>query len=87
MIRSLVATMSLAAFARGAVPEEAQTGAAKLFESYVALEAAFDPAVADLYSDAAKSRIQGITLMDAHEFFMEPGPAPGGGASKGRTRA
>jgi hypothetical protein len=54
MIRSLVAAMSLAALAIGAVPEESQTRAAKLFESYVALEAAFDPSVADLYSDAAK---------------------------------
>jgi hypothetical protein len=52
----LVATLSALAAAQGAPGADARAKAEQLWNRYVALEAAFDPAVADLYADDAVIR-------------------------------
>src|SRR6185436_7429246 len=51
-----VAALTTLAAAQGAPPAEARAKAEALWNRYVALEAAFDPAVADLYADDAVIR-------------------------------
>jgi hypothetical protein len=52
----MVFTYTALAIAQGAPSADARAKAEQLWNRYVALEAAFDPAVADLYADSALIR-------------------------------
>jgi hypothetical protein len=56
MVTSAVAASAFAQSRPSALKGDTQAKAAGVFDRYVALERAFDPAVADLYSDSAVIR-------------------------------